>query len=332
MNVKSLFLCASATLALTAGAALADGPAVIYDLGGKFDKSFNESSFNGATAWANETGNSFAEVELSSDAQRSQAIRNFAEAGYNPIVMAGFSNATPLAEVAPDYPDTKFVIIDGVVDAPNVRSILFAEEQGSFLVGMLAALKSETGTVSFVGGMDIPLIRNFACGYAQGAKAANPSVNVISNMVGTTPAAWADSPKATELAMAQIGQGSDVIYAAAGGAGLGALQTAADSEIYGIGVDSNQNYLHPGHMLTSMLKRVDNAVYESFMSGADIETGLVVMDLASGGVGFAQDEYNADLLTPEMLAAVEAASARIISGEIAVHNYNSDETCPVLSF
>ncbi|ADO42009.1 BMP family lipoprotein [Ketogulonicigenium vulgare] len=332
MNLKSLFLGASAVAALSAGAALAEGPAVIYDLGGKFDKSFNESSFNGATAWANETGNSFAEVELSSDAQRSQAIRNFAEAGYNPIVMAGFTNATPLSEIAPDYPDTKFVIIDGVVDAPNVRSILFAEEQGSFLVGMLAALKSETGTISFVGGMDIPLIRNFACGYAQGALAANPNINIVANMVGTTPSAWSDSPRAAELTLAQIGQGSDVVYAAAGAAGLGALQTAADSEIFGIGVDSNQNYLHPGFMLTSMLKRVDNAVHASFTAGADVEPGLVVMDLASGGVGFALDEFNESLLTPEMLAAVEAASAQIIAGEISVHNYNTDQTCPVLSF
>ena len=187
MTLMKTFLGASAALALTAGGALAD-PAVIFDLGGKFDKSFNESAFNGATRWAEETGGNFEEVELQSDAQREQALRRFATAGLNPIVMAGFSFATPLAEVAPEFPETSFVIIDGVVDAPNVRSIIFSEHEGSYLVGMMAAMASETGTVSFVGGMDIPLIRKFACGYAQGVMAVNEDATVIANMTGTTPA------------------------------------------------------------------------------------------------------------------------------------------------
>lgn len=169
MTLMHKMLGATAALALSAGAALAD-PAIIFDLGGKFDKSFNESAFTGAQRWADETGGSFDEVELQSDAQREQALRRFAENGNNPIVMAGFAFATALEEVAGDYPDTKFTIIDMVVDAPNVRSVVFSEEQGSYLVGMAAALSSKTGTVGFIGGMDIPLIRNFACGYAQGAK------------------------------------------------------------------------------------------------------------------------------------------------------------------
>ncbi len=331
MTLFKKLLGASAVLALSAGAALAD-PAIIYDLGGKFDKSFNESAFGGATRWAEETGGTFAEVELQSDAQREQALRRFAEAGNNPIVMAGFAFGTALGEVAADYPDTKFVIIDMVVDAPNVRSIVFSEEQGSYLVGMLAAMASETGTVGFIGGMDIPLIRNFACGYAQGVLAANPDATIIANMTGTTPAAWNDPVKGSELTLAQISQGADVVYAAAGGTGVGVLQTAADSDILSIGVDANQNYLHPGEVLTSMLKRVDNAVYDAFTAGAEVETGFNVMDLASGGVGFALDDFNKDLITPEMLAAVEAASAGIIDGSISVHNYNSDETCPAYTF
>ena len=331
MTLVTKFLGASAALALTAGAALAD-PAIIFDLGGKFDKSFNEAAFSGATRWAEETGGSFAEFEITSDAQREQAIRRFAEDGNNPIVMAGFSWATPLAAVAPEYPDLKFSIIDMVVDAPNVQSVVFNEHEGSYLVGMLAAMASEDGTVGFIGGMDIPLIRKFACGYAQGALAVNPDATVIANMTGTTPAAWNDPVKGSELTLAQISQGADVIYAAAGGTGVGVLQTAADQGVYSIGVDSNQNYMHPGSVLTSMMKRVDNAVYDAFTAGADLEAGFNVMGLSNGGVGYALDEHNADLITDEMKAAVDAASAQIASGELVVHDYMSDETCPVLDF
>ena len=331
MTLMHKMLGATAALALSAGAALAD-PAIIFDLGGKFDKSFNESAFTGAQRWAEETGGSFDEVELQSDAQREQALRRFAENGNNPIVMAGFSFATALEEVAGDYPDTKFQIIDMVVDAPNVRSIVFAEEQGSYLVGMAAAMASKTGTVGFIGGMDIPLIRNFACGYAQGAKAANADVTVLSNMTGTTPAAWNDPVKGSELTLAQKSQGADVVYAAAGGTGVGVLQTAADNEMLSIGVDSNQNYLHPGKVLTSMMKRVDNAVYDAFKAGDALEAGFNVMGLNNGGVGYALDDNNAPLISEEMKAALDAAEAAIIAGEIQVHNYNSDETCPALDF
>lgn len=322
---------ATAALALSSGAALAD-PALIFDLGGKFDKSFNESAFNGATRWAEETGGTFAETELQSDAQREQALRRFAEAGNNPIVMAGFSFATPLAEVAGDYPDTKFVIIDMVVDAPNVRSVVFNEHEGSYLVGMMAAMASETGTVSFVGGMDIPLIRRFACGYAQGVMAANPDATVVANMTGTTPAAWNDPVKGSELTLAQISQGSDVVFAAAGGTGVGVLQTAADEGILSIGVDANQNYLHPGQVLTSMMKRVDNAVYEAMTAGEMVETGFNVMGVGNGGVGYALDEFNADLVSDDMQMMVDEAAAAITSGDLMVHDYMSDESCPALTF
>jgi len=331
MTITSKFLGATAALALTAGALSAE-PAILFDLGGKFDKSFNESAYNGAQRWAEETGGAYAEVEIQSDAQREQALRRFAESGANPIVMAGFAWASALDEVAQDYPDTKFQIIDMVVEQPNVRSIVFAEEQGSYLVGMLAAMASETGTVSFIGGMDIPLIRNFACGYAQGVKAVNPDATVIANMTGTTPAAWNDPVKGSELTQAQISQGADVVYAAAGGTGVGVLQTAADEGILSIGVDANQNYLHPGKVLTSMLKRVDNAVYDAMTAGTDLEPGFNIMDLSNGGVGYAVDEFNESLISAEMTEALAAAEAAIVSGEIAVHNYNSDETCPAYDF
>ncbi len=329
MTMMRTFLGAAASLALTAGAALAD-PAIIFDLGGKFDKSFNEAAFNGANKWAEETGGSFREVELQSEAQREQALRRFAENGNNPIVMAGFAFATALETVAPDFPDTKFVIIDMVVDQPNVRSVVFNEHEGSYLVGVMAAKASESGTVGFIGGMDIPLISKFACGYVQGVKATNPDASVIQNMTGTTPAAWNDPVKGGELTKAQISQGADVVYAAAGGTGLGVLQTAADEGILSIGVDSNQNYLHPGKVLTSMMKRVDVAVHNAFTDGADLETGFSVLGLNNDGVGYALDDNNMPLVDEDMKAAVEAAKAGIISGEIKVHDYMSDETCPVM--
>ncbi|MCU4654395.1 BMP family ABC transporter substrate-binding protein [Roseibacterium sp. SDUM158016] len=329
MTTMKKLLSAAAVLAMSATGALADGPAIIFDLGGKFDRSFNEAAFNGAERWAEETGGTYREIELQSDAQREQAMRRLAEAGSNPIVMAGFSQATPLSVVAPDYPDTTFVIIDGVVDEPNVRSVIFSEHEGSYLVGMLAAMASETGTVGFVGGMDIPLISRFACGYAQGVVAVNPEATVIANMTGTTPAAWNDPVRGGELTRGQIAQGADVVYAAAGGTGLGVLQVAADEGILSIGVDSNQNYLHPGSVLTSMLKRVDVAVYDAFTTGADLETGIHVFGLAEEGVGYALDEFNAELITEEMIAAVEEAQAAIIAGEIMVHNFTEDGSCPV---
>ena len=214
-----------------------------------------------------------------------------------------------------------------VVEQPNVKSVVFNEHEGSYLVGMMAALASKSGTVGFIGGMDIPLIRKFGCGYAQGVKAVKPDATVILNMTGTTPAAWNDPVKGAELTKAQKAQGADVVFAAAGGTGVGVLQAAADEGILSIGVDSNQNYMHPGKVLTSMLKRVDNAVYEAFKEGENLTPGINVMGLANDGVGYAMDENNASLVTPEMQAAVDAAAAKIKSGELMVHDYMSDNSC-----
>lgn len=331
MTLMKHFLGATATLALTAGVAAAE-PAIIFDLGGKFDKSFNEAAFNGAERWAKETGGTYKELEMQDEAQREQALRRLAEAGSNPVVMTGFAFGDALTKVAPDFPDTKFAIIDMVVDAPNVKSVVFNEHEGSYLVGMMAGLASKTGTVGFIGGMDIPLIRKFGCGYAQGVKAVNADATVILNMTGTTPAAWNDPVKGAELAKGQKAQGADVIYAAAGGTGVGVLQAAADEGILSIGVDSNQNYMHPGSVLTSMLKRVDNAVYEAFKEGVDLAPGINVMGLANDGVGYAMDENNASLVTAEMQAAVDAAAEQIKSGALVVHDYMSDNTCPAATF
>jgi basic membrane protein A and related proteins len=331
MTLMKRLLGASAVLAMGTVAAMAD-PAIIYDLGGKNDKSFNEAAFNGAEKWKAETGGTYKELEMQNEAQREQALRQLAESGANPIVMTGFAFGDSLNAVAADYPDTKFAIIDMVVDQPNVKSVVFTEDQGSYLVGLMAGMASKTGTVGFVGGMDIPLIRRFGCGYAQGVMAANPAAKVVLNMTGTDPSAWNNPVKGAEIAKSQQAQGADVIYAAAGGTGVGVLQAAADMGILSIGVDSNQNYMHPGQVLTSMMKRVDNAVYEAFKEGADLKAGINVMDLAAGGVDYAMDDNNAKLVTPEMAAAVEAAKAGIIDGSIKVHDYMSDNTCPAATF
>jgi basic membrane protein A len=333
MTFLKTMLGGAAALALTAGATLAE-PALMYDMGGKFDKSFNEAAYNGAKRWAEETGNSYQEIEVTAEAQRVQFATRLAEAGYNPIVVLGFQNAATMEEVAPKYPDTKFAIIDvNWLDIPNLRQVSFAEHEGSYLVGMLAAMASESGTVGFIGGMDVPLIRHFACGYAQGAKAVNPDIKIVANMTGTTPAAWNDPVKGGELTKAQISQGADVVYAAAGGTGVGVLQAAADADILSIGVDSNQNYLHPGEVLTSMLKRVDNAVYDVFEAGVEgFEPGVHIMGLENEGVGYALDEFNASLISDEMKAAVDDARQKIINGEIEVVAYYTNDSCPALDF
>ena len=329
-HMKRILLGLMAATALSCSAyAQDDKPALLYDLGGKFDKSFNEAAYNGAEKFKTETGVEYVEFEVSNASQREQALVRFAEDGRSPIVMAGFAWVDTLKKVSADFPDQKFYIIDDVVEGPNVHSLVFKEHEGSYLVGVLAALASETKKVGFVGGMDIPLIRKFGCGYVGGAKAAG-ATEVIQNMTGDTPAAWNDPTKGGEITRTQIDQGADVIYAAAGGTGVGVLQAAADAGKLGIGVDSNQNGLQPGKVLTSMLKRVDTAVYNAFMDGKNgtFEAGTSNLGLKEGGVDYAMDDNNKDLVTEEMKAAVEKAKADIIAGTVTVHDYMSDDSCP----
>jgi basic membrane protein A and related proteins len=330
------FLGAVAVTAMMAASAWAadDKPAIVFDIGGKFDKSFNESMFNGSEKFKADTGVQYGEFEIANEAQREQAIRDFADKGYSPIIAAGFAQAAAVEKVAKEYPETKFAIVDMVVDLPNVESIVFNEHEGSYLVGVLAAMASKSGTVSFVGGMDIPLIRKFACGYAQGVKATKADAKVIQNMTGDTGAAWNDPVKGGEITKGQMSQGSDVVYAAAGATGLGVLKAAAEGGALSIGVDANQNYLYPGKVLTSMLKRVDVAVYNVMKAGKDGTfkggvANLQALGLAQDGVGYAMDDNNKALVSGDMAAAVEKAKAGIIDGSIKVHDYMSDNKCPV---
>jgi basic membrane protein A len=317
-------------LSAAVSAAAADiKPAVVFDMGGKFDKSFNEGVYDGVERFKKETGIAYVDFEITNETQFEQAHRRFAERGQDPIIGVGFSQADAVQKVAADFPKTQFTVIDGVVKLPNVQSVLFKEQEGSFLVGVLAAMASKSGKVGFVGGMDIPLIRRFQCGFEQGIKYANPKAELIANMTGTTPAAWNDPGRGAELAKGQFDRGVDVVYAAAGSTGIGVLQAAKDRGKLGIGVDSNQNHLHPGTILTSMLKRVDLAAYNSFKAaqGGTWKAGTQVLGLKDGGVDWALDKDNEKLITPEMKAKVDAAKADIVSGKIVVHDYMSNNSC-----
>jgi basic membrane protein A and related proteins len=298
--MKKSILTLFAMAAMSASALAADiKPALVYGTGGKFDKSFNEAAAAGAEKFKADTGIDYRDFEPTSDTQGEQAIRNFASKGFNPVVAVSFAWTSAMEKVAAEYPDTKFVIVDSVVDLPNVRSVVYKEEEGSYLVGLLAGMASKTGKVGFIGGMDIPLIRKFGCGYVQGAKAANDKIEVFQNMTGTTGAAWNDPVRGGELTKNQIDQGADVIYAAAGATGLGVLQTAADN---------------------------GNAYQD--LKDDKFTGGTQALGIAQDGVGYSLDDDNKALITPEMIAAADKAKADIIAGTIKVHDYMSDNSCP----
>jgi basic membrane protein A len=306
-------------------------PAVVYDMGGKFDKSFNEGVWNGVKKFSDDTGVQVMEFEVTNETQREQALRRMVSRGATLVLGVGFAQADAIDAVAVDNPSVKFAIIDvSWLNRPNLLQYAFKEHEGSYLVGVAAALTSKTGKVGFVGGMDVPLIRKFACGYVQGAKEARKGVEVFQAMTGTTPAAWNDPTKGGELAQSQFDRGADVVYHAAGGTGLGVIRAAADAGKLAIGVDSNQNGVAPGTVLTSMIKRVDVAAYDTLKSAKDgtFKAGVNVLGITEGGVDWAVDEHNTKLLTTAVREAVEEARKKIKGGEIKVHNYETNSNCP----
>ena len=307
---------------------------IVFDIGGKDDRSFNAAAYDGVKCA--ETGRHpdgtpcdkpslgvvLRDVEPGNPTSIEPAMRAFAERGYDLVIGVGFAQAPIMEIVAKDYPHINFAIVDGASELPNVASLAFKEHEGSYLVGMLAARQSRTGVLGFVGGMDIPLIHRFFRGYEQGAKSVNPKVEVIANYVGVTDAAWNNPGRGKELALAQIGKGADVIFTAAGNSGLGAFdaveQAGRDAQgranRFVIGVDSNQNGVKPGFVLTSMVKRVDNAVYDAVRQVVEgrFRGGRQVFGLDKDGVAYSLDDFNRSLFTPEMLAEAEAARAKII--------------------
>jgi len=312
---------------------------IVFDIGGKDDRSFNAAAFAGVKCaetgkWPNGTlcgkpalNIVLRDIEPGNPTSIEPAMRAFAERGYDLIIGVGFAQAPIMEQVAKEYPNIHFAIVDGVSDLPNVASLVFKEHEGSYLVGMLAAKTSKTGTIGFLGGMDIGLIHRFEGGYEEGARAVNPNIRVIQNYVGVTDSAWNNPGKGKELSLAQISKGADVIFTAAGNSGLGtfdAVEQAGKQDgratHFVIGVDSNQNMLKPGYVLTSMVKRVDNACYsivEDVVNGK-FQAGFHVYGLDKDGVGYAMDENNKDLITPEMITQVEEARKKIIAGEIKV--------------
>ncbi|MEK9531748.1 MAG: BMP family ABC transporter substrate-binding protein [Alphaproteobacteria bacterium] len=306
-------------------------PAVVFDMGGKFDKSFNEGVWNGVKKFTEETGIEVMEFEVTNETQREQAMRRMVDKGATIVLGVGFAQADAISKVAADNPDVQFSIIDvGWLDAPNLRQYVFKEHEGSFLVGVAAAKASQTGKVGFVGGQDIGLISRFACGYVGGVKSILPNAEVFENMTGSTPAAWNDPARGAELTRSQIDRGADVVYHAAGGTGVGVIQAAADAGKLAIGVDSNQNGLAPGSVLTSMLKRVDVAAYETFMDAKNnaFTSGVQVLGIAEGGVDWALDDNNKSLITADIKSAIEKAKNGILSGDIVVHDFLADQNCP----
>ena len=324
MMTSRLSLALLLALGVAAHAAARDFlPVIVYDFGGKFDRSFNQSASEGAQKFKADTGVAYREFEITNAAQREQFMAQAAKRGATIIVAIGFTQASAVEKVARQFPEVKFTIVDAVVDLPNVQSINFREQESSFLCGMAAALASKTGKIGFVGGMDIPLIRKFALGYVEGAKYVNPQVEVFENMTGTTPAAWGDPTKGAELAKSQFGRGADVVFHAAGATGIGVMQAAADAGLLSIGCDSNQDYLHPGSVLTSALKRVDVAVYKAFTDARNgtWKSGQLVLGLAENGVDYSFDEHNRTVLTLAMKQRLDRARADIVSGKVKVSEY-----------
>jgi len=312
---------------------------LVFDIGGKGDKSFNDSAYRGIEWAAADFGIEHIELEPGVDADREVNLRNLAMMGYDLVIGNGFMFTDSISAVADEFPDTKFAGVDvWVPDKPNVVSLLFKEHEGSFLVGIIAGMKTkEDGrdTVGFLGGMAIPLIQKFEAGYIAGVHHVYPECKILSSYAGDTPIAFADPVKGKELSLAQYDKGAYVIYHASGLTGVGLFEAAKEREKYAIGVDSNQNYLGykeetgENFGLTSMIKSVDISVYitiksvieGTFKSGIEIfglDRRVKIGDEVHYGLYYTIDEFNEELVTPRMRVRVEEAKIKIIKGDIVV--------------
>jgi basic membrane protein A len=320
----ALLLCVMAGFAGAALPARAEFKVgLVLDRGGKDDKSFNTSAYEGAMRAKSKLEVLVKYVEATDDNAFEPLLRAFAQRDFDLIIGIGFSQKEAIAKVAAQYPKAHFAIIDAQVDAANVRSLLFEEHEGAFLIGAIAAMTSKTGKIGFVGGMDIPLIRRFELGYEAGARQVNPQISVTANYVGITSEAWNNPPKGKELAVAQYDGGADVVFAAAGASGLGVFDAAEEKKKFVVGVDANQNWVKPGWVLTSMLKRVDEAVFSSIEEAKDgkFAGGIKHFGLANRGVDYAFDQYNAKVLTEPVRKRADELKAAIIAGKIVVPDY-----------
>jgi basic membrane protein A len=296
---------------------------LVLDRGGKDDKSFNSSAYEGAMEAKKKLGVYVKYVEATDDNAFDPSLRAFAQRDFDLIIGIGFAQKEPIKKIAAQFPKKHFAIIDASVEAPNVESLIFEEHEGAYLIGAIAALTTRTEKIGFVGGMDIPLIRRFAMGYEAGAKKIKPQIKVFENYVGVTSEAWNNPPKGKELALAQYEAGADIIFAAAGASGLGVFDAAEDKKKFAIGVDANQDWTKPGLILTSMLKRVDQAIYAAIEAAkaGKYQAGVKRFGLANKGIDYSVDQYNAKVLTPEVRKRADELKAEIISGKIVVPDY-----------
>lgn len=295
---------------------------LVFDKGGKDDKSFNTAAFVGATRAVTELGVSLKDVESPDDNAFEPSLRALAEKGMDLVIGVGFSQKDAIQRVASQFPKVKFALVDAVVTAPNVVSLMFAEHEGSYLVGYLAGLVTKTNVVGFVGGMDIPLIHRFELAFNEGIMAANPKAKLLVNYAGITSEAWANPSRGKELALGQIARGADIIFHAAGSTGLGVFDAVEEKQKLAIGVDSNQNGVKPGKILTSLLKRVDVAVFDVIqrVQQNQFKAGVKSYSLADKGIDYAVDSHNQSLVAP-FKERVEGVRTKIIKGEIKVSDY-----------
>ena len=296
---------------------------LVFDKGGKDDKSFNNAAYRGAMEAKDKSHVFVKYVEASDDNSFEPMLRAFAQKDFDLIIAIGVSQAEAMKKVAESFPQKHFAIVDAEVKEPNVKALMFQEHEGCYLVGAIAAWTSKTGKVGFIGGMDIPLIRRFEMGYIAGAKKANPGIKVIPNYIGITGEAWNNPPKAKELALSQYNEGADVIFCAAGASCAGAFDAAEEMKKFSIGVDSNQNWIKPGLILTSMLKRVDNAVFDAIEESqkGGFAGGVKHFGLADKGIDYAVDQYNDKILPPEIRKKADALKVEIIAGKIKVPDF-----------
>jgi basic membrane protein A len=306
-------------------------PVIVYSSAGRFDGSFSEAAWQGAQRFRMDRKLPFREVQLDDAQPADRILERIAASGVDMIIAVGFAYQEAVEKVAARHPSTRFVLIDAPARGANVQSIVFGQHEGSFLVGMMAAMASKSGRVGFIGGMDVPVVRSFACGFAQGARHARRDVKLLSDMVASDPTGFNDPGRAAELASSQASQGADVIFAAAGRSGQGVLRIARHDGPWVIGVDVNQNAAASGAVLTSMVKRVDTAVFEALEAGRSgrWQPGVRRMGLKEGGVDWALDAHNRKLVTPEQATRVEQARRDIVEGRISVTDQAVGARCPV---
>lgn len=302
-------------------------PALVYVLGDKdSDRAFVDAARIGAERAHQELGINFVEYRMHAGQDVTSQIKKAADSGASPIIAVGFQNVMPVLNLAERYPNTHFTVVDGLVPPlfPNVQSVIFKDHEGAFLVGIIAAYHTKTNRIGFVGGMDVPIIRNFAMGFVQGVRYANPKVKVDVEMIGSTTKAWSSPGLAKKIALKQYEAGADVIFAAAGGSGVGVLEAAKETDNFAIGVDINQNGLYPGHVLTSLIKRVDYAVYNALQTAMNDQwsPGIKYLGLKENALDYAVDEYNRHLMNEELIDKVATAKERITNGLITVEMYS----------